>query len=143
MRTVLAGVGLSLIAIAAFSFTPIGANVASVIEASDSRGAACLAEIMKLNGSATAITADITRADFNDDGTDDRVIRLTDDTSCGTNGCITEICLAKNTGVELLPFGYATNALHVLETRSNGYYDITINENVTLSWDGTHYTPTE
>ncbi len=139
MRTVLAGAVLSLIAIAAFSFTPMGANVASVIGAGDSTGSACFSQVTALHPNAARGESTITKTDLNDDGTDDRIIKLTDAASCGTNGCIHELCVRTGSATELVTFGYAANDLVVLGTKTNGMYDLTLNSTVNLTWDGERY----
>lgn len=139
MRNILIGAGFILLTILAISFTPIGANVASVIGATDSRSTACIAEAAKQHPNLTLDTVDVIKADLNDDGTDDRVLKLTDSASCGTSGCIHEICLLEGSTVTVVTFGYAANTLTVLGTKTNGLYDLALNDTIHLSWDGERY----
>lgn len=145
MRTAIyIGTGLSLLTLTAFSFTPIGANVASVIGAGDQLGNACLEAInIDSAGAVPRDASEILKTDLNDDGTDDRVITLTNPESCGTNGCIHEMCLTRGSSVERIQFGYAANTLTVLSTKTNGMYDLNLDNRITLNWDGERYALSE
>ncbi len=134
---------LSLTAIAAFSYTPIGVSVANVITATSNIHGACFDQVAKLHTNANRTESTSIKADLNDDGSDDHIITLTDTASCGTSGCITELCIADNGTATLIPFGYATNEVRVLETRNANYFDLMINEAITVSFDGTRYVPVE
>lgn len=132
--------GLALLGYGAFSYAPLSASVANVISALDTHGAACLNEVVKLHQNATAVESILTKADLNDDGTDDRIIKLIDEGSCGTSGCIHELCIRQQgNSVELIPFGYAANDITVTGTKTNGFYDLRLNSTINLSWDGNRY----
>jgi hypothetical protein len=144
MRTILlGGTGFAFIAIAAFSFTPLGSSLASVITTRDSLTAACLEAITTSLNDDAHHTYTIDKKDLNDDDADDRIVTFTDGASCGTNGCIHEICLTQGSAVTRIPFGYAANRLTVDNSKTNNMYDITLNERITLGWDGERYVPTE
>jgi hypothetical protein len=145
MRTALILAGIAIMGFAAFTFTPAGSNLASIIASGDSATKQCLALLKEQYPSSSSDVSTTVSSDINGDGSDDRIVRLSDDASCGTNGCITEICLVVNgsNDVELLPFAYATNNLEVLTTKTDNFYDIKINDSIIVSWDGTHYAPAE
>ncbi len=128
----------------AFTFTPVGSNLASVIAAQDGSTKECLGILQEQYPILSKEAATTVRSDINGDDVDDRIVHLTDSAYCGTNGCITEICLVDGSNdVTPIPFAYATNNFEVLTTKTNNYYDIKINNNIIVSWDGTHYVPTE
>ncbi len=144
MRTILiGGTGFTLLALAAFSFTPLSANIASVIGASDRLSTACIEQITTEGDTSSKSAYTIEKADLNDDGADDRIITFTDEASCGTNGCIHEVCLSQGSAVTRIPFGYAATSLTVLSSKTNNMYDLTLNDSITLSWDGERYALSE
>jgi len=145
MRNVLIVSGIAILGLITFSFTPVGGNLASAINASrDTATNACLKDLQTLHPNIMSVVTEVSKVDINDDGMRDRIVRITETDSCGNSGCLTEICLAEENGkMKVIPFGYATEEFRILETRSESYYDILLNDNVTLSWDGAHYTPIE
>lgn len=73
--------------------------------------------------------------------TPDLIFQLTDAKTCGTTGCIYELCLRDQSASRLVPFSLAGQKLEVLESSNNGMYDLrlTTTDQLRLEWDGEHY----
>lgn len=88
--------------------------------------------------SATFVT---TKANINNDGVADLLVRIESPRTCGNTGCQYELCVSDNGSWTVPRFGYASTDLTVEDTVTAGYRDITLGNGLTMSWDGQRYLP--
>lgn len=84
----------------------------------------------------------IERTDLTGDTIADYVVEMVSDSTCGTAGCLFELCIKNDLGeVTHVPFGYAARSIRPLDTISAGMRDIEVNSDGTirLSWNGSRY----
>ena len=100
--------------------------------------AACIEQI-----SDTSSIADYesTQVRIDNDSIKDFVLKGTSDPLCGSAGCIHELCLVTKDSVRLIPFGFATKELAILNTLTEDFHDIELRKpsRVQMRWNGTNY----
>lgn len=113
---------------------------------SDTAQQQCLAQIKDAYTTVPSIDFITTEMHLDGDATTDHLIMLDSMDTCGSAGCLYEICISKGQGggVTHIPFGYAAQDITSLNTLTNGMRDLRINDDDTLilTWDGTQYTLT-
>tara|TARA_B100000745_G_scaffold299643_1_gene250951 strand:+ start:2178 stop:2618 length:441 start_codon:yes stop_codon:yes gene_type:complete len=142
MKPLLLGSGLVALAAVTFSSFSGSDGLAAVITGVESTEAACIEAINQRDGSlldASAYTGTYTRV--NNDKKKDIVLRNTTDAYCGSAGCVYEICLVNDSGVQLIPFSYAAQDLRVLDSITDTMHDIELTgkSDVRLVWDYSRY----
>lgn len=114
-------------------------NVASVLGSQQNTTyRACIREFSDQDYSSFTIT----KADINTDDKKDAIVQSTEESLCGTAGCITQLCVSTPQGeYAYIPFGYATKEIKIAETVTLLMHDLVLNndENATMIWDGLQY----
>lgn len=142
MKPLLLGSGVFVLAVVTFTSLSGSGGLATVITKENSPEAACIKAVNQRDGSmldSSAYTSKRTR--INNDKEKDVILRNTTDAFCGSVGCVYEICLVEGTTVELIPFSYATQDLHVLDSITNTMHDIELRgkSDARLVWYYTRY----
>ncbi len=132
-----------LLALGIFSYTPLSDQVAAAIVARDPLLRHCealIAAAYHFEPDEADFTTTVT--DLNADGRSEYLVQAKHPTTCGTTGCIYEICSQQAGGaIAHLRFGFSGTALSILDTFSEGMRDLKINNSTELHWDGKRYTP--
>jgi len=79
--------------------------------------------------------------ELNGDGREDVFVIHKDDASCGSAGCVHEICISDNNTFTHIPFGYAAKTIATAQTQTSGMFDLILNNDkkLKMTWDGTRY----
>ncbi len=82
----------------------------------------------------------VTQAHLNTDTQPDAIVQYMQGPSCGSAGCVFELCVWDDAqGYIHVPFGLAAKELTVREVVNNGMKDLMLNQELTMTWDGTKY----
>lgn len=79
----------------------------------------------------------VTEISLNNDHNTDALVRFEDGDSCGSAGCVHELCISDGGGYTHIPFGFAAKQITAEETTTNGMKDLILNNDKTLrmNWD--------
>lgn len=106
----------------------------------------CTEQIKETYNDAATMEFITMQTHLNDDALTDHLVTVDGPGTCGSAGCIHELCISKNQGggVTHIPFGYAALDITVLNTLTNGMRDLQVNNDdaLILTWDGTQYSLT-
>lgn len=81
-------------------------------------------------------------AEINSDSNLDAFVKFKTKPECGTAGCVVEICISEgNNQFTYVPFGFAAQTVHTMNTLTNGMHDLLLNNDphLTMSFNGEAY----
>lgn len=132
---------IGLLALGVFTYMPIGDQLAAAIMARDPLLRQCqalIASAYKLE--PDDIDFETITSDLNADDQYEYLLRLNNKSTCGTTGCIYEICRTNGGGeVSHLRFGFSGTTLTPLDTYTQGMRDLNLNNTTILRWTGDSY----
>ena len=132
---------------AAIQFTPLKEQVATVFTSSNTSYTRCTSALNRAypNHDWTLNSAVAQSYNLDDDTDTDYIFKLVSSSTCGTVGCVFQICLNHGSETKLLPFNMAGQKLTPKGTRTAGMRDLqlTTSDTINLNWNGTRYTITQ
>lgn len=134
-----------LLGIAALPILHDGANFSALIGLSGTQRACGKVILNSYDEKIKTSEMEFTKSDLNNDGLSDFIVRLKSDATCGSAGCLYELCIQNKESVQQVPFGFAGKTIEPTFELTNGMKDIVINDDdrMRLVWDGTRYVPIE
>jgi|GEM_PF-2132942 len=131
---------LLLLATSATYFSGSNANTATAWLWQNDASDHCIALLTQNDRQAGEYT--VQKARINTDDTTDYILKGRSDNLCGSAGCIYELCIYTDTGMEILPFGYAAEAIELKGTATQSMYDIQLigKSSASFQWTGDKYT---
>lgn len=83
----------------------------------------------------------ISPAHLNNDTTIDTIVELVHESTCGSAGCVFELCVSDDGRYKHHEFGFVAETITAQDALSNGMHDIIINNDSSLRlvWDGRQY----
>lgn len=134
------------LAVATFSSFTESGGFAAVITGTDTDVDACIAAIYERDQiTLTDAAYEVTYEHVDADKRKDIILKNTSEKYCGSAGCVFEICLIADSGVELIAFSYAAQDITILDSLTQQMHDIQLTgkSNVTLVWDTSNYRRSE